>query len=81
MMKASTMRKRIRATKKGEHHGEEKHDHEKGEHHGEAKHDQDDHEHAGLDPHIWLSPPLVKIQAHTILAALQDGRSSASERL
>lgn len=24
-----------------------------------------------LDPHIWLSPPLVKIQAHTILKALQ----------
>ncbi|MBT4266748.1 MAG: zinc ABC transporter solute-binding protein [Deltaproteobacteria bacterium] len=25
----------------------------------------------GLDPHIWLSPPLVKIQAQTILTALQ----------
>ena len=24
------------------------------------------------DPHIWLSPPLVKIQAHTILSALQE---------
>ena len=30
------------------------------------------HEHAGLDPHIWLSPQLVKIQARTILAALQN---------
>jgi zinc transport system substrate-binding protein len=62
-----------------EHHDTE-HDHEKGEHHGkgeqehhgEAEHDKDHHEHAGLDPHIWLSPPLVKIQARTILAALQE---------
>ncbi len=29
------------------------------------------HADSGLDPHIWLSPPLVKIQAHTILSALQ----------
>ncbi len=57
---------------KGEHHGEEKHGHEKGEHHGEAEHDKDHHDHAGLDPHIWLAPPLVKIQARTILAALQE---------
>ncbi len=28
--------------------------------------------HRGLDPHIWLSPPLVMIQARTILAALQE---------
>jgi zinc transport system substrate-binding protein len=52
---------------KGEHHEEEEH-----EHHGEAEHDKDHDEHAGLDPHIWLSPPLVKLQARTILAALQD---------
>jgi zinc transport system substrate-binding protein len=26
---------------------------------------------SGVDPHIWLSPPLVKMQAHTILTALQ----------
>jgi len=56
----------------GEHHGEEKHDHESDQHHGEAVHDEDHHEHAGLDPHIWLSPPLVKIQARAILAALQE---------
>ena len=56
------------------------HDHEKSEHqreaeheyHGEEEHDKDHHEHTGLDPHIWLSPPLVKIQARTILAALQE---------
>ena len=57
---------------KDAHHGEEKHDHEKDEHQGEATHDEDHHEHAGLDPHIWLSPPLVKNQARTILAALQE---------
>ncbi len=55
----------------GEHHGAG-HDHEKGEHHGEADHDGGHHEHAGLDPHIWLSPQLVKIQARTILTALQE---------
>jgi len=47
------------------------HDNEKGEHHEEEEHDEDQHGHAGLDPHIWLSPPLVKIQARTIMAALQ----------
>jgi zinc transport system substrate-binding protein len=60
----------------GEHHHtdhhEAEHDHKKGEHHEDADHDEGHHEHAGLDPHIWLSPPLVKIQARTILAALQE---------
>ncbi len=40
------------------------HDHETGE---EAH-----HEHHSLDPHIWLSPPLVKIQAAIILKALSE---------
>jgi zinc transport system substrate-binding protein len=55
-----------------EEHHEADSNHEKEEHHGEAEHDKDHHEHTGLDPHIWLSPPLVKIQAQTILAALQE---------
>ena len=55
----------------GEHH-EADHDHKEGERHGKAAHDEDHHDHTGLDPHIWLSPPLVKIQARTILAALQE---------
>jgi len=38
------------------------------DHHHESTADHDE----GLDPHIWLSPPLVKIQARTILAALQQ---------
>jgi zinc transport system substrate-binding protein len=53
-------------------HHENDHEHEKGEHHGDAEHDKGHHKHAGLDPHIWLSPPLVKIQARTILTALQE---------
>ncbi|CAB1061379.1 Zinc ABC transporter, substrate-binding protein ZnuA [Olavius sp. associated proteobacterium Delta 1] len=27
---------------------------------------------SGFDPHVWLSPPLVKKQAHVILTALQE---------
>ena len=55
----------------GEHH-EEGHGHDKAEHHDEKAHDEDHHDHTGLDPHIWLSPSLVRIQAHTILSALQQ---------
>ncbi len=47
-------------------------EHHEGEHHGEAAYEKDHHKHAGLDPHIWLSPPLIKTQARTILAALQE---------
>ena len=58
----------------GEHH-EKAEVHEEGEHRhekGESAHEDDHHDHGGLDPHIWLSPPLVKIQAHTIMNALQE---------
>jgi zinc transport system substrate-binding protein len=51
-------------------HGDEHHEeadlHEK----SDAVHEDDRHDHEGLDPHIWLSPPLVKMQAHTIMNAL-----------
>jgi len=53
-------------------HDDQAEKHHEGEHHGEAAHDEDQHQHAGLDPHIWLSPPLVKIQARNILDALQE---------
>jgi zinc transport system substrate-binding protein len=36
-----------------------------------AHHEAGTHEHRVLDPHIWLSPPLVKIQAGTIMNTLQ----------
>lgn len=49
------------------------HHNDKGsESHDEEEHNRDHHEHTGLDPHIWLSPPLVKIQGRAILAALQE---------
>ena len=39
------------------------------DHHHE---EQTPSEHGTLDPHIWLSPPLVMIQTRTILNALQE---------
>ena len=51
-----------------EHHPEGEQGHGKEEH----AHEGDGHDHGGLDPHIWLSPPLVKKQADTILAALTE---------
>lgn len=36
-------------------------------------------EQGGLDPHIWLSPPLVRIQAQAILEALQNADPEARE--
>ena len=60
-----------------EHHDEHEHhedDHDEHEHHNEAHHEDehDDHHHeeGGEDPHIWLSPRLVKVQAQTIYNAL-----------
>lgn len=62
--------------KAGDHHKAHKghehnhHDaHHDGDHHDEASH-EDDHGHEGLDPHIWMSPALVKVQAGHILSAL-----------
>jgi zinc transport system substrate-binding protein len=58
----------------GEHH-EKAEVHKEGEHRhekGESANEDDHHDHGGLDPHIWLSPPLVKVQAHTIMNALQE---------
>ena len=45
-------------------------------HHEEEEdvHNEEDHHHeeGGMDPHIWLSPNLVKIQAETILKSLKE---------
>jgi len=43
-------------------------------HHAQIDHGQEKGYPAsrGLDPHIWLSPPLVKKQAHAILTALTE---------
>ncbi|MBW1778998.1 MAG: zinc ABC transporter substrate-binding protein, partial [Deltaproteobacteria bacterium] len=55
----------LHADAQGDLHGE-------GEGHAVDKKENDLHDHDGRDPHIWLSPPLVKIQARTILNALQE---------
>jgi zinc transport system substrate-binding protein len=64
-------------------HGEVAHDeadHGEGAH-AEADHDGADHgEVANPDPHIWLSPPLVKRQARTIRDALIDLRPETAEQ-
>ena len=53
------------------HHEEERHHQESGRH-PEGK-DDGSHDNQGIaDPHIWLSPPLVSIQARAILTALQE---------
>lgn len=65
-----------------EHHQADNHDNQNAhakdadhDHHAKPSHEHNhhhDHHHEGvLDPHIWLSPPLVKIQAQTILEAFQ----------
>jgi len=55
------------------HHRDEEEKHQKREHGADVTDGSGDaqHAHGGLDPHIWLSPPLVMKQARTILAALQ----------
>lgn len=64
------------------HEGHDHHDHETHGHDGngdeENHHDNHAHEN-GLDPHIWLSPPLVKQQAAAILRALQQADSEGRE--
>ena len=57
---------------KHEHHEEKKHGNyeKKHEHHEEKKHEEHANEHKGLDPHIWLDPILVKIQAKNIYNGL-----------
>jgi zinc transport system substrate-binding protein len=53
------------------------HHDEEGKHQAISEHEHGDHpkagvhDHDGLDPHIWLSPPLVKIQIRSILATLK----------
>ncbi|MBD3422344.1 MAG: cation ABC transporter substrate-binding protein [Chitinivibrionales bacterium] len=55
-----------------EDHGEH-HAHEEASHEDHGAHDNHDHHaHGGKDPHIWLSPPLVKQMAITIKDALVE---------
>lgn len=52
-------------------HGEEEHGHEEEEHEEHEHEEEGDHE-KSVDPHIWLSPNLVKIQAKHIFHALAE---------
>lgn len=58
------------------HHEEEKTEGHDGEDHGEQgrheEHGEDHHHHQGKDPHIWMSPVLVKKQADTIFHTLAE---------
>ena len=45
-----------------------KHEHEEVAEHKDEK--DEEHDHSGLDPHIWLDPVLVKIQAKNIYEAM-----------
>jgi zinc transport system substrate-binding protein len=45
----------------------------------EGKEHGDEHDHEAGDPHIWLSPKLVKTQAKNILDALVDVRAEDKE--
>ncbi|MBT8329418.1 MAG: zinc ABC transporter substrate-binding protein, partial [Desulfofustis sp.] len=78
----------VRIAMSGDHHHEDDGDHKKGhreDDHGERLedherdgsaepegHGQDDHGEDGLDPHIWLSPVLVKRQAEVIGSSLEN---------
>ncbi len=55
------------------HHETNSHKHESESHDSTGHTDNHHHhDHGSLDPHIWLSPPLVKLQARAILLALQE---------
>jgi zinc transport system substrate-binding protein len=47
-------------------------DHDDSEEGGEMHDDHEGHDHSGVDPHIWLSPNLVKLQVKSIQDALAD---------
>ena len=57
-----------------------KHEHEEVAQHDHKKDEKDEeHDHSGLDPHIWLDPVLVKIQAKNIYEAMIKIDSANSE--
>jgi len=53
---------------------------EDAEHDGHEEHAGDGFAHGDKDPHIWLDPKLVKIQASTICRALVEMDSAAGEK-
>ncbi len=51
---------------------EEGHGHSEGQDHGHGHDAAGDHDHGILDPHVWLAPALVKIQAQNMAVALAE---------
>lgn len=56
------------AHKHDEHKHKDRHDRHDGHEHAKDSHEE--HNHEGLDPHIWLDPILVKVQAKNILETI-----------
>ena len=50
-----------------------------GHHHNHGHHRHGDHDTDGKDPHIWLDPSMVKIQARTIFRALVHADPAGEE--
>ena len=66
--------------KEHEHHEEESHkDHDHAHKDEHKHHDEEKHDHSGLDPHVWLDPTLVKIQAKNIYETILKIDSANSE--
>lgn len=59
------MAKDIQKIEIAKHEHEDEHKNEKQE-----KHEDEKHDHSGLDPHVWLDPILVKVQAKNIYEAM-----------
>jgi zinc transport system substrate-binding protein len=55
---------------KAHHHDEDGEEHEKRNEKDEHAEHEEGHHHEGTDPHIWLSPRLVKVQTRTMADAL-----------
>lgn len=57
------------------------HGHNHDHHHGESSHGHGhDHQHGGTDPHIWLSPVLMRIVAQNVRDALIEHRPEHAEQ-
>ncbi len=56
------------------------HGHDAKDHDADLSKDKENHGHTGKDPHIWMSPENVKIQAYTVFKTLSefdpDGRAA-----
>lgn len=59
--------------------GHDDHTHHDHAHHDHAHHDHSEDAHSGKDPHIWLAPELLKVQARTMTDALKAADASHAE--